>query len=72
MCLLCGCLQGEQEFRLDSMLEDHEGLMEKMDTWNFQIFELVDTTGGKTGRILSYVSTKAINSTFTVLFPLII
>lgn len=54
------------------MLEDHEGLMEKMDTWNFQIFELVDTTGGKTGRILSYVSTKAINSTFTVLFPLII
>uniref|UniRef100_A0A3B5LVB6 Phosphodiesterase n=1 Tax=Xiphophorus couchianus TaxID=32473 RepID=A0A3B5LVB6_9TELE len=56
MCLLCGCLQGEQEFRLDSMLEDHEGLMEKMDTWNFQIFELVDTTGGKTGRILSYVT----------------
>ncbi|XP_023188548.1 cGMP-inhibited 3',5'-cyclic phosphodiesterase B [Xiphophorus maculatus] len=48
--------EGEQEFRLDSMLEDHEGLMEKMDTWNFQIFELVDTTGGKTGRILSYVT----------------
>uniref|UniRef100_A0A3P9QIR2 Phosphodiesterase n=1 Tax=Poecilia reticulata TaxID=8081 RepID=A0A3P9QIR2_POERE len=45
-----------REFRLDSMLEDHEGLMEKMDTWNFQIFELVDTTGGKTGRILSYVT----------------
>uniref|UniRef100_A0A3B3WLX0 Phosphodiesterase n=1 Tax=Poecilia mexicana TaxID=48701 RepID=A0A3B3WLX0_9TELE len=48
--------EGEKEFRLDSMLEDHEGLMEKMDTWNFQIFELVDTTGGKTGRILSYVT----------------
>uniref|UniRef100_A0A3B4B6W8 Phosphodiesterase n=1 Tax=Periophthalmus magnuspinnatus TaxID=409849 RepID=A0A3B4B6W8_9GOBI len=49
-------LQGEQEFRLDSMLEDHEGLMERMNTWNFQIFDLVDKTGGKTGRILSYVT----------------
>ncbi|MEQ2217252.1 hypothetical protein XENOCAPTIV_001554, partial [Xenoophorus captivus] len=48
--------EGEQEFRLDPMLEDHEGLMEKMDTWNFQIFDLVDRTGGKTGRILSYVN----------------
>uniref|UniRef100_A0A3Q2CEV7 Phosphodiesterase n=1 Tax=Cyprinodon variegatus TaxID=28743 RepID=A0A3Q2CEV7_CYPVA len=56
VCLYCGCLQGEQEFRLDPMLEDHEGLMEKMDTWNFQIFDLVDRTGGKTGRILSYVT----------------
>ncbi|XP_049574700.1 cGMP-inhibited 3',5'-cyclic phosphodiesterase 3B [Syngnathus scovelli] len=46
----------DQEFRLDTMLEDHEGLMEKMNTWNFQIFDLVDKTGGKTGRILSYVT----------------
>lgn len=53
--------QGEQEFKLDSMLEDHEALMERMNTWNFQIFDLVDKTGGKTGRILSYVSTTATN-----------
>lgn len=39
------------------MLEDHENVMERMNTWNFQIFDLVDKTGGKTGRILSYVST---------------
>lgn len=41
---------------LDPMLEEHESLMERMNTWNFQIFDLVDKTGGKTGRILSYVS----------------
>lgn len=41
------------------MLEEHETFMEKMNTWNFQIFELVDKTGGKSGRILSYVSTVA-------------
>lgn len=51
------CLQVEQEFRLDPVLEEHETFMEKMNTWNFQIFDLVDKTGGKTGRILSYVST---------------
>lgn len=50
-------LQVEQEFRLDPVLEEHETFMEKMNTWNFQIFDLVDKTGGKTGRILSYVST---------------
>uniref|UniRef100_A0A3Q0QRC3 Phosphodiesterase n=1 Tax=Amphilophus citrinellus TaxID=61819 RepID=A0A3Q0QRC3_AMPCI len=50
------CHQGDQEFRLDPMLEDHEPLMERMNTWNFQIFDLVDKTGGKTGRILSYVT----------------
>ncbi|XP_019742288.1 cGMP-inhibited 3',5'-cyclic phosphodiesterase B isoform X2 [Hippocampus comes] len=49
-------LGGEQEFRLDPMLEDHDALMERMNTWNFQIFDLVDKTGGKTGRILSYVT----------------
>lgn len=37
------------------MLEDHDALMERMNTWNFQIFDLVDKTGGKRGRILSYV-----------------
>uniref|UniRef100_A0A672JEU8 Phosphodiesterase n=1 Tax=Salarias fasciatus TaxID=181472 RepID=A0A672JEU8_SALFA len=50
------CVQGEQEFRIDPMLEEHESLMERMNTWNFQIFDLVDKTGGKTGRILSYVT----------------
>lgn len=55
-CAFSDCLQVEQEFRLDPMLEDHEGVMERMNTWNFQIFDLVDRTGGKTGRILSYVS----------------
>uniref|UniRef100_A0A8C5HYL9 Phosphodiesterase n=1 Tax=Gouania willdenowi TaxID=441366 RepID=A0A8C5HYL9_GOUWI len=48
--------EGEQEFRLDPMLEEHETLMERMNTWNFQIFDLMDKTGGKTGRILSYVT----------------
>uniref|UniRef100_A0AAR2JE50 Phosphodiesterase n=1 Tax=Pygocentrus nattereri TaxID=42514 RepID=A0AAR2JE50_PYGNA len=49
-------LQGEQEFRLDPLLEDHEALMEKLNSWNFQIFNLMERTGGKTGRILSYVA----------------
>ncbi|XP_042583468.1 cGMP-inhibited 3',5'-cyclic phosphodiesterase B-like [Cyprinus carpio] len=48
--------EGDEEFRLDSMLVDHEALMERINTWNFQIFELMDMTGGKTGRILSYVA----------------
>uniref|UniRef100_A0A8C4H8D4 Phosphodiesterase n=1 Tax=Dicentrarchus labrax TaxID=13489 RepID=A0A8C4H8D4_DICLA len=48
--------ESEQEFRLDPMLEDHETVMERMNTWNFQIFDLVDKTGGKSGRILSYVT----------------
>uniref|UniRef100_A0A8B9HXW9 Phosphodiesterase n=1 Tax=Astyanax mexicanus TaxID=7994 RepID=A0A8B9HXW9_ASTMX len=47
---------GEEEFKLDPLLEDHEGLMEKLNSWNFQIFDLMDRTGGKTGRILSYVA----------------
>uniref|UniRef100_A0A671UVJ5 Phosphodiesterase n=1 Tax=Sparus aurata TaxID=8175 RepID=A0A671UVJ5_SPAAU len=46
----------ESQRRLDPMLEDHENVMERMNTWNFQIFDLVDKTGGKTGRILSYVT----------------
>ncbi|XP_034737344.1 cGMP-inhibited 3',5'-cyclic phosphodiesterase B [Etheostoma cragini] len=48
--------EGEQEFKVDPMLEEHEALMERMNTWNFQIFDLVDRTGGKSGRILSYVT----------------
>uniref|UniRef100_A0A8C9WKR8 Phosphodiesterase n=1 Tax=Scleropages formosus TaxID=113540 RepID=A0A8C9WKR8_SCLFO len=49
-------LQMEQDFTLDPLLEEHEALMEKMNTWNFQIFDLVEQTGGRTGRILSYVT----------------
>ncbi|XP_029932892.1 cGMP-inhibited 3',5'-cyclic phosphodiesterase B isoform X2 [Myripristis murdjan] len=45
-----------EEFKLDPMLEDQDALMEKISSWNFQIFDLVDRTGGKTGRILSYVT----------------
>ncbi|XP_051501952.1 cGMP-inhibited 3',5'-cyclic phosphodiesterase 3B-like [Myxocyprinus asiaticus] len=48
--------EGEEAFTLDPMLVEHESLMEKINTWNFQIFELMDMTGGKTGRILSYVA----------------
>ncbi|XP_048886789.1 cGMP-inhibited 3',5'-cyclic phosphodiesterase B-like [Brienomyrus brachyistius] len=48
--------QTEQESILDPILEEHEALMEKMDTWNFQIFDLVEKTGGKNGRILSCVT----------------
>lgn len=65
-CAFSGCLQGEHEFRLDPMLEDHEAVMERMNTWNFQIFDLVDKTGGKTGRILSYVSTTTTNQSSSV------
>lgn len=60
------CLQGEQEFRLDPMLKDQEALMERMNTWNFQIFDLVGRTGGKTGRILSYVSTTSTHQSSAV------
>ncbi|XP_076880096.1 cGMP-inhibited 3',5'-cyclic phosphodiesterase 3B [Brachyhypopomus gauderio] len=49
-------LESEQEFKLDLELEDHEGLMEKLNCWNFQIFDLMEKTGGKTGHILSHVA----------------
>ena len=58
-------LQGEREFKLEPILDDHEALMEKINSWNFQIFDLVERTGGKTGRILSYVS----NSTLYASVP---
>ncbi|MFT7816688.1 cGMP-inhibited 3',5'-cyclic phosphodiesterase B [Arapaima gigas] len=48
--------QVEQDFTLAPLLEEHESLMEKMNTWNFQIFDLVERTGGRTGRILSCVT----------------
>ncbi|XP_028813055.1 cGMP-inhibited 3',5'-cyclic phosphodiesterase B isoform X2 [Denticeps clupeoides] len=48
--------EGDEEFKLDPILDDQDALMEKVNTWNFQIFDLMDKTGGKTGRILSYVA----------------
>ncbi|KAG8438448.1 hypothetical protein GDO86_008940 [Hymenochirus boettgeri] len=47
----------KEESPLDLMLiEDQDSLLEKLDNWNFPIFDLVDRTGGKNGRILSQVS----------------
>ncbi|KAL2806425.1 cGMP-inhibited 3',5'-cyclic phosphodiesterase B isoform 3, partial [Daubentonia madagascariensis] len=46
----------EQEVSLNWILvEDYDSLIEKMSNWNFQIFELVDNMGEKSGRILSQV-----------------
>lgn len=61
------CLQAGQEFRLDPVLEEHEAFMEKMNTWNFQIFDLVDKTGGKSGRILSYVSAVPTSNCYAIM-----
>uniref|UniRef100_A0A8C4PIV6 Phosphodiesterase n=1 Tax=Equus asinus asinus TaxID=83772 RepID=A0A8C4PIV6_EQUAS len=50
------CVQIEQEASLDLILmEDYDSLIEKMSNWNFQIFELVEKMGEKSGRILSQV-----------------
>lgn len=46
----------DQEVLLDPMLvEDYDSLIEKMSNWNFQIFDLVEKMGEKSGRILSQV-----------------
>nr|XP_060460420.1 cGMP-inhibited 3',5'-cyclic phosphodiesterase 3B [Panthera onca] len=46
----------EQEASLDLILiEDYDSLIEKMSNWNFQIFEVVEKMGEKSGRILSQV-----------------
>ncbi|XP_019061738.1 cGMP-inhibited 3',5'-cyclic phosphodiesterase B [Fukomys damarensis] len=46
----------EQEASLDmTLVEDYNSLIEKMSNWNFQIFELVEKMGEKSGRILSQV-----------------
>ncbi|XP_040845001.1 cGMP-inhibited 3',5'-cyclic phosphodiesterase B isoform X2 [Ochotona curzoniae] len=37
------------------LLEDYESLIEKMNNWNFPIFELVEKMGERSGRILSQV-----------------
>ncbi|XP_036773968.2 cGMP-inhibited 3',5'-cyclic phosphodiesterase 3B [Manis pentadactyla] len=46
----------EQEVSLDLILiEDYDSLIEKMSNWNFQIFEVVEKMGEKSGKILSQV-----------------
>ncbi|XP_007460276.1 PREDICTED: cGMP-inhibited 3',5'-cyclic phosphodiesterase B isoform X2 [Lipotes vexillifer] len=46
----------EQEALWDLILiEDYDSLIENMSNWNFQIFELVEKMGEKSGRILSQV-----------------
>ncbi|XP_004613635.2 cGMP-inhibited 3',5'-cyclic phosphodiesterase 3B isoform X1 [Sorex araneus] len=46
----------EQEASLDMILvEDYDSLIENMSNWNFQIFELVQKMGERSGRILSQV-----------------
>ncbi|XP_048215360.1 cGMP-inhibited 3',5'-cyclic phosphodiesterase B isoform X1 [Perognathus longimembris pacificus] len=45
----------EQDASLDLTLEDYDSLIEKMSNWNFQIFELAEKMGEKSGRILSQV-----------------
>nr|XP_008105416.1 PREDICTED: cGMP-inhibited 3',5'-cyclic phosphodiesterase B [Anolis carolinensis] len=47
----------EDDHSLELMaLEDHDSLIEKMNTWNFQIFDLVKRMGDKSRRILSQVA----------------
>ncbi|NWV30278.1 PDE3B phosphodiesterase, partial [Origma solitaria] len=46
----------EQSSTLETMLLDHDSLMEKMNNWNFQIFDLVKEMGDQSGRILSQVT----------------
>ncbi|KAM6253981.1 cGMP-inhibited 3',5'-cyclic phosphodiesterase 3B isoform 2-T2 [Spheniscus humboldti] len=46
----------EQSPPLETMLLDHDSLMEKMNNWNFQIFDLVQEMGDQSGRILSQVT----------------
>nr|XP_033784081.1 cGMP-inhibited 3',5'-cyclic phosphodiesterase B [Geotrypetes seraphini] len=47
----------EDDSTLELMLiEEHDSLMTKLDNWNFPIFDLMEKTGGKCGRILSQVT----------------
>ncbi|NWR74492.1 PDE3B phosphodiesterase, partial [Centropus unirufus] len=46
----------EESPTLETMLLDHDSLMEKMNNWNFQIFDLVQELGDQSGRILSQVT----------------
>ncbi|KAF4798422.1 hypothetical protein TURU_064179 [Turdus rufiventris] len=46
----------EQSSALETMLLDHDSLIEKMNNWNFQVFDLVKEMGDQSGRILSQVT----------------
>ncbi|KGL84744.1 cGMP-inhibited 3',5'-cyclic phosphodiesterase B, partial [Tinamus guttatus] len=46
----------EQSPSLEMVSIDHDSLMEKMNNWNFQIFDLVQKLGDQSGRILSQVT----------------
>jgi len=48
-------IQVEQSPTLEKMSLDHDSLMEKMNNWNFQIFDLVQEMRDQSGRILSQV-----------------
>ncbi|XP_042295223.1 cGMP-inhibited 3',5'-cyclic phosphodiesterase B isoform X2 [Sceloporus undulatus] len=50
-------LEIENDYSLDLMaIEDYDSLIEKMNNWNFQIFDLVQRMGDKSRRILSQVA----------------
>lgn len=64
------CVQIEQEASLDLILiEDYDSLIEKMSNWNFQIFEVVENMGEKSGRILSQVCLKSLLFYYKLIFP---
>lgn len=48
-------MQVVQSPKLETMITEHDSLMEKMNNWNFQIFDLVQEMGDQSGRILSRV-----------------
>ncbi|KAM8940401.1 cGMP-inhibited 3',5'-cyclic phosphodiesterase 3B [Pelodytes ibericus] len=50
------CFTMKEESSLELLIEDQDALLEKLDNWNFPIFDLMEKTGGKCGRILSQVS----------------
>ncbi|NWQ74639.1 PDE3B phosphodiesterase, partial [Columbina picui] len=57
----------EQSPTLETVFLDHDSLMEKMNNWNFQIFDLVQEMGDQSGRILSQVC--AAKASSYLLFP---
>lgn len=59
--------QIEENSSLENMLiENHNSLMEEMNSWNFQIFDLVQKMGDKSRRILSQVCCYCRNSVYFI------
>lgn len=70
MCFSPLYVQIEQEASLDLIfIEDYDSLIEKMSNWNFQIFEVVEKMGEKSGRILSQVCLKSLLFYHKLIFP---